>query len=79
MYESAWLYMLLHLNNAWRHNDILEFPRIDLQKLGITSLDWIEENKLTNELAQRIINQVKLKKFIHSKTGKNVIFYVHKN
>ncbi|MGG2119852.1 hypothetical protein AB1J99_30140 [Bacillus bombysepticus] len=74
MYESAWLYMLLHLNNAWRHNDILEFPRIDLQKLGITSLDWIEENKLTNELAQRIINQVKLKRFIHSKTGKKRYF-----
>ncbi|WP_242315118.1 hypothetical protein [Bacillus cereus group sp. BfR-BA-01355] len=73
-YESAWLYVLLHLNNAWRHKDILEFPRVDLKKLGIASLKWLEENKLTIEIAQGIINQVKLKKFIHSKTGKRRYF-----
>ncbi|MFD1036926.1 hypothetical protein ACFQ3N_00590 [Virgibacillus byunsanensis] len=57
-YASSWLYVLIHLNNAWRHGDVIEFPRIDLTDTSIKSLEWLEENDLTFEDAKKVINQV---------------------
>jgi len=57
-YASSWLYVLIHLNNSWRHGDVIEFPRIDLPDTSIESLEWLEENNLCFEDAKNIINQV---------------------
>lgn len=69
-YASTWLYVLLHLNNAWRHHDVATFPRIDISELNISGLEWFEQNKITFETAEYIVNRIKAKTFIHSKTGK---------
>jgi hypothetical protein len=46
-YDSSWLYVLIHLNNAWRHKDVIRFPKINLSELSIQNinLDWLEENE----------------------------------
>ncbi len=79
--DSSWLYVLLHLNNAWRHYDVTSFPRIDLQQtqLGnmeaMEALEWIEKNSLSEHDVITIINQVKVMSFVHSKTKKKRHFF----
>ncbi|WP_270339906.1 hypothetical protein [Bacillus mobilis] len=79
--DSSWLYVLLHLNNAWRHYDVTSFPRIDLQQtqLGnmeaMDALKWIEKNNLSEQDVITIVNQVKAMSFVHSKTKKKRHFF----
>ncbi|MGI2773896.1 hypothetical protein [Bacillus cytotoxicus] len=79
--DSSWLYVLLHLNNAWRHYDVTSFPRIDLQQtqLGnmetMEALEWIEQNSLSEHDVITIVNQVKAMSFVHSKTKKKRHFF----
>ncbi|WP_254916531.1 hypothetical protein [Bacillus cereus] len=79
--DSSWLYVLLHLNNAWRHYDVTSFPRINLQhtQLGnmevMEALEWIERNSLSDEDVINIVNQVKAMSFVHSKTKKKRHFF----
>lgn len=60
-YAQAWLYILLHLSVAWRRSDFYRIisPNIDL--LGITNFEWFDNNQLTFEQAQVVINDLKLK------------------
>ncbi|CAN7272666.1 hypothetical protein [Paenibacillus sp. LjRoot56] len=74
-YSSSWLYVLLHLNNAWRHYDVTLFPRIDLNHTKISSLEWLQANEISREDAQRIVAQIKSMNLIHSKTGKIRYFF----
>lgn len=72
---SSWLYVLLHLNNAWRHSDVITFPRVNLSGTQITDLNWLLENELSDEDADYIIKQVYRTEFIISKTQvKNYFF-----
>lgn len=79
--DSSWLYVLLHLNNAWRHYDVTLFPRISLKETRIeameplNALDWLEKNNLNEKEIAMIINQVKRMPFIHSKTKKKRYFF----
>jgi hypothetical protein len=79
--DSSWLYVLLHLNNAWRHYDVTLFPRINLKETQIESmeplnaLDWLEKNNLNKKEIATIVNQVKRMPFIHSKTKKKRYFF----
>lgn len=79
--DSSWLYVLLHLNNAWRHYDAASFPRIDLQQTQIgkmetlDALEWIEKNSLSEQDIITIINQVRAMSFVHSKTKKKRHFF----
>lgn len=79
--DSVWLYVLLHLNNAWRHQDVVNFPRIDfkhttLEKMSPSDLlRWIETNDLSQPDVQTILNQVYAMKLIHSKTKKRRYFF----
>ncbi len=58
-YDSIWLYVIMHLNNGWRHDTIIqELPRIDISRLNISGIEWFKENKLTFEEAQDITYQV---------------------
>ncbi|WP_053218851.1 hypothetical protein [Virgibacillus senegalensis] len=75
-YDSAWLYILIHLNNPWRHQDIVStFPRINIETFGITDITWFNDNQVSFELAQKIIRQVKRKIMIHNKTGAKRYFF----
>ncbi|GAB6452120.1 MerR family transcriptional regulator [Bacillus sp. FSL W8-0519] len=68
-YASAWLYVLAHMGNAWRHGDIMDIPMVDFESVGINSLDTLKVRDLTKEEANSIINQIKRKKLIVNKTG----------
>ncbi|UYY98659.1 hypothetical protein OJ967_25455 [Peribacillus frigoritolerans] len=74
-YATSWLYVLLHLNNAWRHSDVITFSQVNLSGTQITDLNWILENELSDEDADYIIKQVYRAEFIISKTRvKNYFF-----
>ncbi|WP_066298144.1 hypothetical protein [Bacillus sp. FJAT-29937] len=76
-YDSAWLYVLLHMNNGWRSTDVKVFPRIPLYDLSINNIDDFKNKELSNEEAKRIIQMVKVKSttFIHSKNKKRRHFF----
>ncbi|RFB15073.1 hypothetical protein DZB84_14295 [Bacillus sp. HNG] len=74
-YATSWLYVLLHLNNAWRHSDVITFPQVNLSGTQITDLKWMLKNELSDEDADYIIKQVYRAEFIISKTQvKNYFF-----
>lgn len=68
-YASAWLYVLAHLGNAWRHGDVMDIPMVDFESVGIDSLKALKERELTDEEANAIINQIKRKELTVNKTG----------
>lgn len=71
-YPSVWLYLILHLNNAWRNGDAADFPRLHIHDLitefGIDSLDWFKCNELTVEQSRRVITRVINREFKINKT-----------
>ncbi|EJQ61846.1 hypothetical protein [Bacillus mycoides] len=75
-YDSVWLYTLVHLNNAWRHWDCMEIPRINFEGTSIVdSIEWIQNNELSIEDAKTITRKIQIKNLKHSKTGANRFFY----
>lgn len=60
-YSQAWLYILLHLNLAWRKSDFYQLvsPNIDL--ISIKSFTWFDNNELSLESSQKLINDFRLK------------------
>lgn len=83
VYLSTWLYLLLHLNNAWRHGDVKNFPRLYLDDLieyyQITSLDWFEHNLVSLDLARQVIAKVNKYEFTVSKTSVEGHFFCSNN
>lgn len=67
-YDSMWLYMLIHLNNAWRHSDCQLIPRISLEGTEIKNLQWLYDNDLSDEDVKKIIFRLKCTPMIVSKT-----------
>ena len=72
IYASTWLYTMLHLNNAWRHGDVRDFPKIEisdiLDRLNIDDIEWFKINKITLPQAREIIERIRQWEFIISKT-----------
>lgn len=72
IYASTWLYTMLHLNNAWRHGDVRDFPKIELSdllnRLDINDFEWFKINKISLPQAREIIERVRRWEFIISKT-----------
>lgn len=67
-YAYSWLYLLLHLNNAWRHRDICNIKMINISFLNINSLEKFINRELTNDEVNKIINLLLTKEYIVSKT-----------
>ncbi|RID83276.1 hypothetical protein [Mesobacillus zeae] len=67
-YAYSWLYILLHLNNAWRHRDICNIKMINISFLNINSLEKFINRDLTNDEVNKIINLLLAKEYIVSKT-----------
>ncbi len=78
-YASSWLYVLIHLNNAWRHADVIMlFPEIDLYSIGIKGLEWFDHHEMTPELAAQVIAQVRSKELKVSKTKATAHYFCSK-
>lgn len=61
-YAQTWLYVIMHLMNAWRSGDIIYgLPTIDFDDLTINDLTFFKDNRLSREQAQLIVNQVHIK------------------
>ncbi len=78
-YASSWLYVLIHLNNAWRHADVVMlFPEINLDTIGINGLEWFDQREMTSELAAQVIAQVRSKELKVSKTKATAHYFCSK-
>lgn len=76
-YDSAWLYVLLHMNNGWRSSDFAyNIPRLDLPK-KITNISDFENIDLSSDDANYMVVQVssKLQSLKHSKNQKTNYFF----
>lgn len=80
-YDSAWLYVLIHLNNAWRHKDVVRLPKIDLTELSVPNinLEWLKQNDLSYEDSRRIILQIIRKDLKTTKTNATNQFFCSKD
>jgi len=75
-YASAWLYVLISLNNAWRHPDIVyNLTMLNLGRLGIHSLEDLRNRDLTSQEAELIIRQIMAKDKSHTKTNAVARFF----
>lgn len=68
-YSYTWLYILLHLSNAWRHRDICNLKMIDISFLNIKSLESFKSKNLTDDEVDKIINLLLTKEYTVSKTN----------
>ncbi|MFP7493035.1 helix-turn-helix domain-containing protein [Terribacillus saccharophilus] len=78
-YANMWVYVLLHLTDVWRHSDIVEkIPRVTLEQIGVFNKGWFEENRMTLEQCQKIINElyIKLQQEVTNKTKSSISFLV---
>ncbi|WP_461673180.1 helix-turn-helix domain-containing protein [Priestia megaterium] len=70
-YANMWGLTTMLLTNAWRPSDIIfEMPRIEIEFIGDLTFIWFQENRLTLEQCQLIVNQLYLK-LNNSKASKN--------
>lgn len=71
-YTSTWLYVMLHLNNAWRNGDVKSFPNLEISDLldnhGIYSVDWFNYNRISLALGRAVIFRINEWEFTISKT-----------
>ncbi|WP_238900267.1 hypothetical protein [Clostridium sp. YIM B02500] len=71
-YLSTWLYVMLHLNNAWRSGDVNNFPKIDIYDIlnenNINDVEWFIGNTINLPIARKIISRILQWEFIISKT-----------
>ncbi len=58
-YCLSWLFVLLHLTNAWRREDFFKIPNIQSEEIGIFNLSWFRTNTLTAAQSIKIILQVR--------------------
>lgn len=76
-YDSAWLYVLLHMNNGWRATDYAyKIPRLDLPE-KIKNISDFENVDLDLDDAKYIVVQLssKLQSLKHSKNQKKNYFF----
>ena len=78
-YASTWLYVLIHLNNAWRNGDVCSFKELVIQDLldefEIFEVEWFLDNQLTLSQALLIISRVENRTLVISKTRAEGYFF----
>ncbi|WP_102707261.1 hypothetical protein [Terribacillus saccharophilus] len=74
-YASFWLYVTIHLNNAWRHEDITELPKIDLSFLENNSLVYYLENGLSSKEIKQVVYSLKSRYYQISKNNTTTYLY----
>lgn len=69
-YAVLWLYVSLHLTNAWRSSDFLSLPSIRIDMIEGNNFNWFSSgNRLNSQHALHIVNQFASKRLRISKTG----------
>ncbi|MGE7827339.1 hypothetical protein [Paenibacillus sp. NPDC093718] len=69
-YAGTWLFILLHLSNAWRKADVVKIPKVYPEDIGVNKMDYFSSGRmLTLEQGQVIINQLKSFQLRVSKTN----------
>lgn len=71
-YAETWLFMLLQLSLAWRKSDYSRVPSPSLEIIGVLDFDWFDTNEFSLELAQRVINDIRMKS-IEIRADKNKV------
>lgn len=59
LYARYWLYCLLQCSLAWRVEDILSMPALQIQGIEKYTLEWFEQNEFTISMAWKVINMAK--------------------
>lgn len=59
LYAKYWLYCLLQCSLAWRVEDILSMPALQMQGIEKYTLEWFEQNEFTISMAWKVINMAK--------------------
>lgn len=59
LYAKYWLYCLLQCSLAWRVEDILSMPALQIQGIEKYTLEWFEQNEFTISMAWKVINAAK--------------------
>ncbi|MEX2462148.1 MAG: hypothetical protein WD469_12785, partial [Paenibacillaceae bacterium] len=80
-YAVTWLYVLMHLIDAWRHSDIIKLPPIPIEVTGIATFEQLLTTKLSAEKALLLVDQVasRIERMYVSKTGAMSHFLVNKD
>lgn len=70
-YAVTWLYVLMHVIDAWRPSDIVKLPNIALEACNLQTFDQLRETKFSMEQAQAVINHLykRVERMYISKTG----------
>lgn len=78
-YANMWIFVIMHLTNIWRANDIIyEMPSVDIELIGVNSFDFFKDGRLSTAQAQTIVNDVylKLENLIAHKNKELLRFYL---
>ncbi|WP_375089161.1 hypothetical protein ACDZ29_25580 [Peribacillus sp. RS7] len=67
-YANMWLYVIIQLNNSWRHADVIDFPRLEGMYQD-KNLDWLEHYEITQEDAEIIVAYYESQSYLHSKNN----------
>lgn len=69
-YAETWFYVFMHLTNAWRSADILNFPNIDFSDLSFEHIENAIADGISVYDAQTVVNIVsdQWEKFVINKT-----------
>jgi predicted DNA-binding transcriptional regulator AlpA len=80
-YAVTWVFILMHLIDAWRPSDVMRLPNIPIEILGISSFDEIKTNEISVEKARNLVNQVasRIERMYISKTGAMAHFLVNQD
>ncbi|WP_090738812.1 helix-turn-helix domain-containing protein [Paenibacillus sp. Mc5Re-14] len=80
-YAVTWLYVLMHVIDAWRPSDIIKLPNIMLDFHNLQTFDQLKEKKLSLEQAQAVINHMyrRVERMYISKTGSLGHFLVNQD
>lgn len=76
-YASSWLYVLMHLSNAWRHADVIRIPPVYPEAIGIDTIAWFHDYNLLLPQGQIIVNQLHNYELEISKTTMKRHFFCH--
>ncbi|GAB6647020.1 hypothetical protein [Bacillus cereus] len=75
-YSSMWLYTIIHMNNAWRHSDVIKFPRLTIPQYNHLTLEWLINNEITPKDAEVIADFYRSNVYTHSKNDQKRFFII---
>jgi|GEM_PF-3783628 len=69
-HAQIWIFITMHLFEAWRAGDIVSIPNINLDQIGVLDLDYFNHNPngLSTTQAEIILQQYYVHEFIINKT-----------